>query len=282
MATTSEGHHRAMEEAGAPSTLGTPTGGAEPRPAPFRRAAGAQLAPAPREGEHTGRGPAASPLEHHQNGLSAARSRVIAFAYPADRSTVRPMKAVLAAGALLLVLTGCGASDEEVTAAVREVERPLTEQLAERDQELERLQRALRTAENRAEAAEHRISGAEEKAKAAAEQAIAGQTAAVKALEAAVKQKEAEGLAREKAVGTAEAVAAANTFDGDGTYIVGDDIQPGTYKSEGGSPCYWARLGAGGEDIIDNSLGSGPAVVTVRPGDFALEVARCAPFRKTG
>ena len=27
-----------------------------------------------------------------------------------------------------------------------------------------------------------------------------------------------------------------------GTYIVGSDIAPGTWKSSGGSGCYWARL----------------------------------------
>ena len=42
---------------------------------------------------------------------------------------------------------------------------------------------------------------------------------------------------------------------GDGTFIVNNDIQPGTYKNSGGDSCYYARLkGFGGTvgDIIAN------------------------------
>lgn len=70
-----------------------------------------------------------------------------------------------------------------------------------------------------------------------------------------------------------------SSFEGDGTYIVGDDIEPGTYKSSGGEGCYWARLDKGG-DIIDNEIGDGPAVVNVQPGDFSLRVSSCATFNK--
>ena len=45
----------------------------------------------------------------------------------------------------------------------------------------------------------------------------------------------------------------------DGTYFVGDEIEPGTYRSVGGAFCYWERLsGFGGsfDEIISN--GSGP------------------------
>ncbi|MBB5640953.1 hypothetical protein [Cryobacterium roopkundense] len=88
--------------------------------------------------------------------------------------------------------------------------------------------------------------------------------------------------AREAAVKGAEDVAAANTFAGEGTFRVGADVQPGTYTSDGGSNCYWARLNATGDDIIDNDLSSGPAVVTVQASDGLIKTSRCAPLTKTG
>lgn len=72
-----------------------------------------------------------------------------------------------------------------------------------------------------------------------------------------------------------------STLAGDGMYIVGDDIQPGTYKSEGQDGCYWARLsglGGGLDDIIANGNTSGQVTIEVSPGDKALELSGCAEF----
>ena len=87
---------------------------------------------------------------------------------------------------------------------------------------------------------------------------------------------------REGAIKGAEDVAALNTFAGEGTFRVGTDVQPGTYTSEGGSNCYWARLSATGDDIIDNNLSSGPQVLTVQASDGLIETSRCSPFTKSG
>ncbi|MCA1189238.1 MULTISPECIES: PASTA domain-containing protein [unclassified Saccharopolyspora] len=81
-----------------------------------------------------------------------------------------------------------------------------------------------------------------------------------------------------------------NSGIGDGTYAVGTDIEPGTYKSAGPSSsvvpmCYWARLkDTSGEfdSIIANNVGEGPATVTIQDGDGAFEVRGCQPFEKTG
>ncbi len=70
-----------------------------------------------------------------------------------------------------------------------------------------------------------------------------------------------------------------DAFGGDGTFVVGSDVQPGTYKSDGGSGCYWGREDSAGK-TIDNNIGDGPSVVTIQPGDFAIKTARCAPFHK--
>jgi len=65
---------------------------------------------------------------------------------------------------------------------------------------------------------------------------------------------------------------------GDGLYLVGTDITPGEYKSDGPGPgghCYWARLrDSAGNDIIANNLTQGPTRVTAVAGEY-LEVNGC-------
>lgn len=74
---------------------------------------------------------------------------------------------------------------------------------------------------------------------------------------------------------------AKRSFDGDGMYLVGDDIEAGVYKADPSPGCYWARLSSGAtSDIIDNSNVDGPVVLTVSAGDYAVEVTRCATFHK--
>lgn len=79
----------------------------------------------------------------------------------------------------------------------------------------------------------------------------------------------------------AAATASANSF-GSGTKVVGADIRAGTYRSNNpGGGCYWARLkGLGGAtgDIIANDNATGPAVVTILPGDVGFTSSRCADW----
>lgn len=68
-----------------------------------------------------------------------------------------------------------------------------------------------------------------------------------------------------------------------GVFLVGVDVQPGTWQSDGvGASCYWARLrnltGAG--DIIANYFGSAPALVTILPTDVAFEASQCGTWRR--
>ncbi len=65
-----------------------------------------------------------------------------------------------------------------------------------------------------------------------------------------------------------------------GTYLVGIDIQPGTYQGQAGTDilesCYWARLSnvAGGFDsIIANDNANGQYYAQVLPSDFAFSTA---------
>lgn len=74
--------------------------------------------------------------------------------------------------------------------------------------------------------------------------------------------------------------AAAKTF-GDGTHVVGKDIPPATYRTRGGSGCYWARLrsfGGGLNAILANDNADGPAVVTILRTDRGFETRRCGTW----
>jgi hypothetical protein len=76
------------------------------------------------------------------------------------------------------------------------------------------------------------------------------------------------------------------TMETDGTYRVGTDIVPGTYRSAGPSPegisdCYWARLNSLNEThIIDSNISTGPQVVMIQPSDRAFLTHNCQPWQK--
>ena len=71
------------------------------------------------------------------------------------------------------------------------------------------------------------------------------------------------------------------TIAGDGMYVVGRDIQPGTYATAGGRSCFWERLsGLSGEfdDVIANDFVEGQGYVTIAPTDVAFSTRRCPPW----
>ncbi|WP_409470692.1 hypothetical protein [Streptomyces sp. HC307] len=81
----------------------------------------------------------------------------------------------------------------------------------------------------------------------------------------------------------------AASVEGDGMYLVGEDMKAGTYKTAGPADsvipnCYWARLkDASGEfgSIIANDNAQGQARVTVRNGEY-FETSGCATWQKVG
>jgi hypothetical protein len=76
----------------------------------------------------------------------------------------------------------------------------------------------------------------------------------------------------------------APTIQRNGTYLVGVDIQPGTWRTTGASgstDCFWSRLSAltGEFDaIIANGSSDGPQVVTIKPDDKAFSVQGCSTW----
>jgi hypothetical protein len=81
-----------------------------------------------------------------------------------------------------------------------------------------------------------------------------------------------------------EKVAAAATF-GEGTYLVGEDIKPGTYRTSGPTDdnCYWARRsGTSGSfsELITNGNPAGPTTVTIKSSDAAFETSGCGDWTR--
>src|SRR5262245_6397311 len=72
------------------------------------------------------------------------------------------------------------------------------------------------------------------------------------------------------------------TIDGDGTYTVGKDIQPGVYSSAGpvgNGACYWKRLN--GTSIVDNAMTKKAQIVQIDPTDTTFTTNQCQPWQLT-
>lgn len=84
--------------------------------------------------------------------------------------------------------------------------------------------------------------------------------------------------------------AARDEIPGDGTFLVGKEIKPGTYRSAGAADdtvpqCYWARLkGTSGAltDVLANGIVEGQATVTILATDNAFQSTGCQTWKKIG
>ena len=79
------------------------------------------------------------------------------------------------------------------------------------------------------------------------------------------------------------------TTFGDGTYLVGSQVVGGTYRTSGGTGCYWARLSSSlsgsGNEIIAKNTATGPVIVTISLSDAAFVSDGCgtwSPAPSTG
>lgn len=71
-------------------------------------------------------------------------------------------------------------------------------------------------------------------------------------------------------------------IDTDGTFTVGTDILPGTYRSDGprdGNACYWRRNS--GDKVVDSAMTKKSQVVLIEPSDTTFRTDRCAPWQLT-
>ncbi len=105
----------------------------------------------------------------------------------------------------------------------------------------------------------------------------------VSSAEGALKDAQAAVTKREDAVSAVEKQKAANTA-GDGTWVVGKDIEAGTYRAsaEVSSSCYWAILqsGTNGSQIIENDLPGGGRPTVVLSGGQDFKSNRCGTWEK--
>lgn len=77
------------------------------------------------------------------------------------------------------------------------------------------------------------------------------------------------------------AVTETDTSFGEGTFIVGTDIRPGTFRSTRGDGCYWERLGGFDgttNDIIANDFRNSPATVTILRSDKGFASSGCGTW----
>ena len=108
-------------------------------------------------------------------------------------------------------------------------------------------------------------------AKAKADAAAAAKAQASASAAAAAKA-QADAAAKAQADANAAAAAAAaqkNTIAGDGVYAIGADVNPGQWRSSGGTGCYYAILNSPDtNDIATNNLNDGPAIADLPLGKY--------------
>ncbi|XKH58615.1 hypothetical protein LG293_16315 (plasmid) [Citricoccus nitrophenolicus] len=196
---------------------------------------------------------------------------------------------VLAAGVLAGALIGSGP-----VAEAEERNEQLSSQNVNLKDRLEEVKGELSSSEAKVEELEQApallaAQAAEREEKAAAEKKAADEKAAAEK-KAQEEQAAAEKAEQDKAAAEERAAAekAERTFPGNGTFVVGDDMKAGTYKSDAApnsfmENCYWARLsGTSGDfgEIITNNNSQGPTTVTIRSTDVAFETSGCTAWER--
>lgn len=185
---------------------------------------------------------------------------------------------------VVALLVGLGIGAVGAQSSLKEKDDELATVTAERDDY--RSQVEDREAQKEADqAAAQRIQAEKDEAdrKAAADKAAADKAAADKA---AADQAAAEKAAADQAAAAAAAEAQKDTIPGSGIFEIGNDKNPGTYKTSGpaGRSCYYAVLsspnGSGVDNIIDNNIVDGPAIVTLQAGQY-FESNGCSDWTRS-
>lgn len=166
------------------------------------------------------------------------------------------LRIAVSVAAAALVLSGCGSEDapDPSKEATKQANQIIRDARADIREERKAARRELERAREKAERARE---------------------------DAAAERRRLQRLERE--AGGVEEQIARNSFPGEGTFVVGEDIDPGVYRAEASPGCYWARLNSlDTSDIIDNNNADGPVVIEILATDRAVTVNRCAEFKKAG
>ncbi len=78
-------------------------------------------------------------------------------------------------------------------------------------------------------------------------------------------------------------VTESTTSFGEGTFMVGVDIEPGQYRNSGDGSCYWARLAnfrSELDSINANDNVEGQTIVDIAPSDVGITSKRCGTWEK--
>jgi outer membrane murein-binding lipoprotein Lpp len=112
---------------------------------------------------------------------------------------------------------------------------------------------------------------------------VAGAQAHLKSLQGQISGASHQLAQLQSQINGAQATIAKDTIQGTGTFVVGSDINPGTYRAAASPGCYWARLASlDNSNIIDNNNADGPVVVQILASDKAFEDNGCADFHRIG
>lgn len=197
-------------------------------------------------------------------------------------STRKRLIAAAASGAVAVAVVGIIGYQVNISSWEQALGEARAE-LAETQGQLADAQAVNASADDRIEAAERerddaRADAAQAKSQAATE--IADAEAAMVQREDAVVEREEAVKLREDAVSATEQHIEENSF-GAGTYRIGEEIRPGTYRSSESRGCYWERLsGFSGSlgDIIANDFTNSVAVVTIQASDVGFSSSDCGTW----
>ena len=74
-------------------------------------------------------------------------------------------------------------------------------------------------------------------------------------------------------------------MSGNGTFRIGKDVQPGTYRTRSASSGrYYAQLRALSgslDDILADAFTNAPAIITIAPSDKGFQAQDCGIWKKT-
>jgi hypothetical protein len=194
------------------------------------------------------------------------------FAWRSDRPRWQIMALFIAA---VLFGLGIGASGSQ----------PETETVVDDEQVAELESRVDRLKDSADQLVAQRDDAYDQRDEAYAE--LETRTADLDARQKSLDERKAALDTRENQIASAETAAEANSFD-NGVFVVGTDIQPGVYHSDGPSSDglgsgYWARLsGLTGDDIITNAVPTGPTTVEILSSDVAFESSYMQTWVKVG
>ncbi|WP_371330039.1 hypothetical protein [Streptomyces sp. TP-A0356] len=97
----------------------------------------------------------------------------------------------------------------------------------------------------------------------------------------------ASGHTGEKGAGAEEEAGTRSAPRGDGSYVVGRDVRPGTYRTTGNTDglCYWERAkdaSGGADSLIANDNVTGTSYVTVKATDKVFRSSGCKDWQAVG